>query len=548
MSRAYLSIDPSNFYLDTRTGRTIYTLKLLKNPPCPFDPTQDSTLFQLVPVSTPSMSGVPYGSFVRIQHVATECWMHAANGEEENSMTNSISFLAPTSSPISSLSPTQANNERNSPRFTSFSSEGHERYNSTETLFSNNVDSSTTHLDSPPTFFPITATKEFYYHDCFSITLVDEGLADVFNFANDMMPQLQAYLCKDRPDTGVNYAIQDEECESIKNILKALIRFCTKSSEQNPLKRVGLPIEYHQALLRDIGVIETVIHMIVVPFDVEKRAMIRTKLCHPNDISKKATDERKVTKSELLLNKHLSDVLTLCYHLLRVFLIRKSVYEDNDMSEDAREKQLYVFNKAGEAGISLFIEHLSYNIGAAEMMIPLLELVEAQNLIPNTVVNGLIDKTIKTTQSIVRELKTGIVSLEEKATPIRLLSALCQSSAHSRSSLPKVIDRLFDDGFLLQTRIGNKSQVEIKLKGDQWRDLNALLIEQPNIICFIESLLDLIYSLSFVRSAYNDVCLTKEVCLKCLKNTKLPCTFRAKVCDILRGKYNKKKKALDTLD
>lgn len=432
--------------------------------------------------------------------------------------------------------------------------------------------------DLSDAYLDISAAQDLYYHDCFSITLVDQELADTFNYANEMLPPLQRFLCQPRPinkDTSVSFPILQDEYESIANILRALIRFCTKSNESDPLKRVGLPIEYHQILVRDIGIIKTVIDMIVVPFNLTKRRKIREKLQRQTqqsfkqavDCTTTSPDEKEVTRSELLLNTQLKHILTLCYHLLRVFLVRRPSAlqeEDNDGTDNdgpGRENQFYVFNKAGEQGIALFIEHLSYNVGATDMLIRLLEVVEQHNVITLSIVTSLIEKSLVRTCDITEELKKGVrvEDTQQRVTCIRLLSALCQkaaSPASYRSSKNTAIkadtaslfllyrERVREGLFsrsgacLLQTKVVDK-HVQVQFVNDMWYDLGDLLQQQPHMLLFIESLLDLVYSLSNESHSKTDgfmsQCISREVCLLCLKNTALPCTLRSKFCDLLRG-------------
>lgn len=604
-TRAYLSIDPSNIRIDPATGKTCLSLKLVKDPPRPFDSSQDSTLFQLVPVSAPSLTGVPYGSFLRIRHTLTDCWMHAASNEDEDTASTSTSDVPKftINEPSSSLSvrrPAPPPPLLQAPRsFTATRQHHHERFNSTESLFSNIMDSQQQQPDyfdvdmindtlpeSSETYFDISAAQDLYYHDCFSITLVDQDLADTFNYANEMMPPLQQFLRQPRPvnkDTSVSFPIQQDEYESIANILKALIRFCTKSNESDPLKRVGLPIEYHQILLRDTGIVEAVIDIIVVPFNLAKRRAIREKVQrqtqqpsinpHASNTTAAGMDEKEVTRSELLLNTPLKHLLTLGYHLLRVFLIRRpSILQEeqddgddgNDSDGPGRENQLYVFNKAGENGIALFIEHLSYNVGATDMLIRLLEVVEQHNVITLSIVTSLIDRAIVRTRDTAEELKQDVCvdDTQQRVTCIRLLSALCQKAARPASyrtnkntakkadtaSLfmlyrEKVSEGLFrrNGECLLQTKVVDK-HVQVQFVNDAWYDLGDLLRQQPHMLLFIESLLDLVYSLSNESHSKTDdfvsQCISREVCLSCLKNTALPCTLRSKFCDLLRGKLN----------
>lgn len=242
-SRAYLSIDPGQVRIDVTSGKTTFTLKLVKNPPCTIDPSQDTTIFQLVPITSPPTSGIPFGSYVRIQHVLTECWMHAANGEEKMeeikqttplNQPPSFSFTSFAAAKIPVVIPQTANlspslslktRRENTPQLSisQAMSDNHSRYSSLSTLiddadntdqqlFSDNENENVQHR--------ITASQELYYHDCFSITSVDAELSDTFNMANEMLPQLYWYLYQIRGVEEKNpYPIHDFEYESVVSIL-----------------------------------------------------------------------------------------------------------------------------------------------------------------------------------------------------------------------------------------------------------------------------------------------------------------------------------------
>lgn len=229
-SRTYLSINPSHVQIDNTTGKTIFTLSLLKNPAHTMDPNQDTTLFQLIPVSPPSITGIPYGSFVRIQHIVTGCWMHSENGEEEERIffsDNTLSTSIPVIHPQSPFVPTTR--RENIPRLAIFQQDErhHSRYSSFSTLVE---DEEVVMEDVSDDQYRITASKELYYHDCFSITNVDQELSDTFNVANEMVPYLQWYLYQDRHVVGNDtYPIPYSEYESIVNILvirKSFVWFC----------------------------------------------------------------------------------------------------------------------------------------------------------------------------------------------------------------------------------------------------------------------------------------------------------------------------------
>lgn len=507
------------------------------------DPTQDVTLFQLIPVSNPSISGIPYGSFVRIQHVLTQCWMHTANDEEEGTTMEPPNFNA-----FTAISPVSSSPKIDIKPSPSLSLRQHARFNSTESTFSTVIDSHiNTHnvvakdMDSSSTYYPITASQELYYHDCFSITLVEEPLVDTFNSVNDMMPQLQSYL-HFYQTASTDEEIPYSQLESIAQILKTLICFCTKSKETDPTKRVGIPIMYHQNLLREIGIIGTIMDMIKAPFHLTKR----------QDRDFQETNDRKGSSSDQnVSNPELRIVLTLCYHLLRVFLIRKSSFEAEE--EDSMENQMYVYTKATEkAMIPIFVQHLMYNIGATDMMIEL-----AQVLVNDKVLVLLdplvVGRAIATTSSglIEQNLSKSVHAVNW----ILLLNALCRkasasniSSSHISSSLlafrDNVVDQLFTLGgeCLLQTRLTTeKKHMEVAFgKNDTWFELNALINEYPHMLGYLESVLELMCSLSHKSNAKTieimSMCISKDICLKSLKNNKLPPTLRSKFCDLIRGK------------
>ncbi|RCI00637.1 hypothetical protein CU098_000902, partial [Rhizopus stolonifer] len=412
-----------------------------------------------------------------------------------------------------------------------------------------------THWDPLATYYSITASPEFYYHDCFSITRVDQALADTFNFANEMIPPLQRYLSQDRPCLANDpYPVEDAEYELVCQILKTLIEFCTQSKETNPTKREGLPIEYHQTILRDMNMIELVIHMIRVPFYLTKRRQVKAKMRHVQHKpeTQHTIEERPVPMTELETDSKLKTILTLCYHVLRVFLMRHPALEQDNASQD---NQLYVLNEAGTEGMALFIDHLDYDMGTSEVLIKLLEVVEQKNMMSPSMLDNLIDKTLFKTQQVVHALQYPSqhnMKQKNQFSHIRLLSALCyRAVAPTRANTTttslllrfrdKVSEQLFGQPCLIQTRQTEAGQVQIKILEDEWRDLNMLTEEQPYALLFLQDALDLVYSLSNKTSTkmteLTSQCISKEVCLQCLKNTKLPRILRTKFCDLLRALY-----------
>jgi hypothetical protein len=206
---------------------------LLKNPPIE---QHDTTLFQLIPISSPSISGIPYGSFVRIQHVLTGCWMHADGQEEQKAAFQQQQPTASTNKPVIlpqvTLYPSSSLKTSRHDAHLPPLDHSHSRFSSFSTLIEHDQ-----HQQQPITvhekeeeedIYRITASQELYYHDCFSITCLDQDLSDTFNIANEMLPQLHRYLSQDRfVQADDVYPIHDIEYEQIVNILVSLHIRCS---------------------------------------------------------------------------------------------------------------------------------------------------------------------------------------------------------------------------------------------------------------------------------------------------------------------------------
>lgn len=218
-SRAYLYIDPSNVSIDMNTHKVSFEFGLVRQPRC--EENNDATLFMLVPISQPSHSGVPFGSYVRIQHVLTKCWMHASANEALG-----------TSSPLPmrfTLAPDTLDNHQpgisgnGMPSLTAAA----DRYFSTSASVYPTQQSEA----EANTTYHISGSQDFYYHDCFSITLVNKQLTDTFNIVNELLPHLQHFLSQDRPFVDQNssrFPISDEELSSMTEVLVRTInqKFC----------------------------------------------------------------------------------------------------------------------------------------------------------------------------------------------------------------------------------------------------------------------------------------------------------------------------------
>ncbi|KAL0092132.1 IP3 receptor [Phycomyces blakesleeanus] len=567
-SRSYLYIDPNNVRIDMSTHKITFSLGLMKDPPCVDN--NDATLFTLVPISEPTRSGVPFGSYIRIQHVLTKCWIHAA-GDDEVQNVSSVPMpftLAP--DPLSHMQskipiPTlHSISKMNKPSVTSTTSRlatrNYTRYDSSMDGKSYSI----SHEQEEASGYHVTASQDFYYHDCFTITLVNDSLRDTFNYVNELLPRLQWYLRKERkPDPesedigeASNFPITRSEFDSITEILKELVRFCTDSKEADLVRRVGLPEEYHQSLIRDNGIIECVVNMIQIPFSLAKRYEMRNDGQSDNYKRREPASE-DVVPIDTLFNpqeSRLKTILTLCYNLLRVFLVGGSKYEE---SNEHVKNQLHVVKVAGDVGIELFVQHLAYQVGATDMMIKLLydnnTIVERVSAFRPSVIQILINLGRKKMNAVIRGLQNSTPMLAEddyeSASIFDLLAAFCHTETRGLLVLNRdqILDQMFNladpSRSFLEMRIPHDTgSVEIKFLNDEWRDLDILLYENlPTIRCFIQSLLNLVYSLSFgANTKYLDLIrlfIGKTVCLKCIGYVNLPCQIRAIFCDLLRVLY-----------
>lgn len=280
--------------------------------------------------------------------------------------------------------------------------------------------------------------------------------------------------------------------------------------------------------------------MIIVPFDLSKRKQVKEQLCKSNKYQKlkKVNDKEKPVK---IMHEKLRSIITLSYHLLRVFLIKRSHFEEPNSI--AQENQRYVLTVAGETGMTLFIQHIACDIGATDVLIKLLN-HENQNV---SLVETLMERAEIETQIIVNTIHAQIKVDEDrqKVSCFRLLSALCHDMSTSRQIAEKLFNPASHD-CLIQTRVSAGNHVEIKLRNDEtWHNINTV-IEIPSCLLFMNYVLKLIYAFSDHPTTVDitSQCVGRQVCFYSIKNTKVSSTIRSRFCDILRGiffsKYNKK--------
>jgi hypothetical protein len=301
--------------------------------------------------------------------------------------------------------------------------------------------------------------------------------------------------------------------------------------------------------LRDIGIIEAVVQIITIPFDLVKRKDVRENLRKSNNNLKQAHKyfkaDGKVEKIGSLSQEKLRHILKMCYHLLRVFLIKRSPFEEPNSIAYANKQ--YVLNTLGEAGVSLFIEHVPEYLGATDVLIKLLrnndddEKVTALRSV--SFLDTLIEAAVQQVRYVQHLIETESVGDKRKDfnfNCFRLLSALCEDANFSK----KIAEKLFNvdnENCVIQMEMGNSvKKIRIKLGNDIWRDFDDL-IANPLYLYVIDLLLELAYSLSVDTHTTNvqltRKCITRHVCLYGMKNKKLPSRIRSRFCDILRGEY-----------
>lgn len=346
-----------------------------------------------------------------------------------------------------------------------------------------------------------------------------------------------------------------------------LIEFCTDSRELDPALRVGLPIKCnkehvlvyvyicilnlvyidHQSLLRDIGIIETIIAMIRVPFDLSKRYETRASLqCGPIHQPQHQT-EHAVSVGSLMDNSepHLKSIVSLCYNLLRVFLISGGEDDDYNDPSNVVENQWHVIHVAGDTGVELFMRHLTCGVGATDLLVRLISnnsgIVDFLcNMRPqHNTVGILLDQAFDKSRRMMVDW-SGDEDQYEAASSIELLSTLCRNDTLTQHH-NYIATRVFDPLFLLETRMEDgRVQVRILDQDDEaWHSLTELVMDKPALSNMLHSILQLICSVSLGATPkvmdYARQCIPKDICLKCLGDITLPDRIRAKFCDLLRG-------------
>lgn len=311
-------------------------------------------------------------------------------------------------------------------------------------------------------------------------------------------------------------------------------------------------------MLRDIGVIEAAINIIQVPFNLAKRYEVHASLRRRSARAKQdqhRTQEDAVSIADILSGREerLQSILSLCYSLLRVFLIKSDTNTDTD---ELAKNQRHVLDVAGDAGIDIFIRHIPCGLGATDMLVQLVHdnssVIESISMVKPQAVkiftNIAIQETRKTLQRLLRATDVFETRHDyEAASALDLLSALCYtdksgSLATYRDAIAHMLSE--NSSCLIQTRTNQETGgVEVLLMDDdQWRSMDTLLQQSvPAITRLLDSMLNLAYSLSIGTNARSleamRRCFPKAVCLQSLGHMGLPYTVRAKFCDLLKGTY-----------
>lgn len=240
-SRAYLYIDSNNVRIDVNSQKISFSLGLMKDPPLVNNDANDPTLFAFVPASEQESRAVPFGSYLRIQHVATRCWLHASSKTETQlptppsarSLTLSLApdSLAPASGGPAFLNtpfvsaPSMDESHQHQHNYQQ-QHHPHQRHDSIRFSSTDSYGGAVSSQLEIPTSHQVTATQDFYYHDCFTVTLVSNHLTSSFNTINEFLPRLQNFLKHKRPavpgESSV-FPILQSEFSSISNILVSLV-------------------------------------------------------------------------------------------------------------------------------------------------------------------------------------------------------------------------------------------------------------------------------------------------------------------------------------
>eukprot|EP00842_Homolaphlyctis_polyrhiza_P001352 jgi/Hompol1/2217/HPOL_001648-RA len=344
------------FLSDTQPQAKRMRVRLVPSHSVMLDPEDDPTLFVLRPVNFDTDDHLCTSSFFRIQHYRTGTWLHAASMQLNTS--------------LSSSSNTGLSN--------------HSSFNTAAKLHK------------------IVAMTDTRGDDYFSVSVVDPSMASACKFITSMALPLKYWLMRQRiiaPSARTKFPLTARGEKKTKRILTSLIYHATNSAEVDPFKRKTGPIQLHQKYLRETGIIDILICMLELPFDLAKRQAIRTKLAADFVTSTEPyvhESESEVTIEDMLKNQepHLTSILQLIYALLQVFLINADEANQQYLARD--------FNTIAN--------HIKLRLGATNT---LMQLVSGNRSIIEGVSNQQIDFFI------------DLMIREKRASFLEFLIALC---------------------------------------------------------------------------------------------------------------------------
>ncbi|EFC49132.1 inositol 1,4,5-triphosphate receptor 2 [Naegleria gruberi] len=196
----------------------------------------DDTLFTLHSPEVGASEAVGYGqpverkNLVRIRHLRTDTWLHAAERSSKNDSNNTGSGRG------SLFRKDSVSNRRSSLAPQMF-----------------NVNDNTMFID-------LTFDYRKKETDVFSIFLASEKELKDFTIVYQIF-RIVSNFRKMKKETSIQQP-QRVDIESVLEMLRHIIRFCTESTQQDVMKREGIPYPERQSAFRDIGLIDTIMQVI----------------------------------------------------------------------------------------------------------------------------------------------------------------------------------------------------------------------------------------------------------------------------------------------
>ncbi|KAJ3226355.1 hypothetical protein HK099_005063 [Clydaea vesicula] len=509
-----------------------------------------ATLFILVPVSS-STSNVTIGTHCRIQHLSTRCWLSAISCRSNRKLhrigTSSSGTTAASKECISQTSDNKG--------------PGSLRLNLVEAGSDKQVDYG----------LVLTATFDQRLNDYFEVSVVEQQLVGDFRYIDSLTKPIIEFLQKSREknDNTLNFSeLEDEEdednlnsvlgtypisvreCQNMQDIMTSLINFAALSSETDPLKRQGVPQFAQQTLLREIGLIELLISVLKVPFNLEFRKKIQSVLnsfssnCNSECTNEFVGSEYSINLEDIAQKKEplLHIIFVYIYRTLNTFLLGKD-----------QENQLHLAKE-----FDVISRHIFLNVGAAEA---LMQIFAGNNLITRSVSEDQILYFMR------------LLEAEKNPHYVDFLVALCENDERSTRTQIFITNNLvvtkqtdtgssFHRRFVTHTRVRD-GIIEVSNEEKNWSPLEKMFTNsnmptsrgsRANSIYSSFNELFVVEKLKFFKSTlklYIALCknhnrfsiekivnewglVSKEECMVALFDSTLPSDLRALYCDLLR--------------